>query len=201
MDDLASLQQPPAIEGILRRSRGLGFDMVSEPRTGALLRTLAASKPGGRLLELGTGTGAGTAWLLDGMDCFSELVSVDPDERVQAVARAALGTDPRLTLVRGDAAEFLPRQPPESFDLIFADAIPGKFERLPDALRLVKPGGFYVIDDLLPQANWPEGHGARVAALLDQLAGLDDFRVVRIGWASGLLLAVRTGSGDPAASS
>jgi len=42
-------------------SEELGFTMGSEPRTGALLRTLAASKPGGRFLELGTGTGVGRA--------------------------------------------------------------------------------------------------------------------------------------------
>ena len=46
----------------------LGFTMASEPKTGALLAVLAASKPGGQFLELGTGTGLGTAWLLSGMD-------------------------------------------------------------------------------------------------------------------------------------
>lgn len=30
---------------------------VSDSRTGALLKTLAASKPAGRFLEIGTGTG------------------------------------------------------------------------------------------------------------------------------------------------
>ena len=51
--------------------------MASEDRTGALLEVLAASKPGGRLLELGTGTGIGTSWLLSGMDEAATLVSVD----------------------------------------------------------------------------------------------------------------------------
>ena len=53
--------------------------MASEPKTGALLAALAASKPGGRLLELGTGTGLGTAWLLSGMDADSHLDTVDTD--------------------------------------------------------------------------------------------------------------------------
>jgi predicted O-methyltransferase YrrM len=55
--------------------------MASEPLVGALLRSLAASKPGGRFLELGTGTGVATAWLLDGMDDRATLVSVDNDAR------------------------------------------------------------------------------------------------------------------------
>jgi len=44
-----------------------------------MLRTLAASKPGGRFLELGTGTGIATAWLLEGMDERSTLISIDND--------------------------------------------------------------------------------------------------------------------------
>jgi predicted O-methyltransferase YrrM len=34
----------------------------------ALERAVAATKPGGKLLEIGTGTGVGTLWILDGMD-------------------------------------------------------------------------------------------------------------------------------------
>jgi len=62
-----------------------------------MLRTLVASKPGGRFLELGTGTGIATAWLLEGMDERSTLISVDNDGAVQSVARDSLGADNRLT--------------------------------------------------------------------------------------------------------
>jgi predicted O-methyltransferase YrrM len=75
-----------------------------------MLRSLAASKPGGRLLELGTGTGVATAWLLDGMDARATLVSVDNDAKVQQVAKDILGQDGRLTLVTGGASEFLRSQ-------------------------------------------------------------------------------------------
>ncbi len=53
---------------IKERTTALQFSMASEPLVGAMLRTLVASKPGGRFLELGTGTGVATAWLLEGMD-------------------------------------------------------------------------------------------------------------------------------------
>ena len=165
--------------------------MASEWRTGALLRTLAASKPGGRLLELGTGTGIATCWLLDGMDAASRLVSVDVDPSVQSVAREALSEDARLTLVTEDALAFLRRQQPRSFDLVFADALPGKYEGLDEALRVVKRGGLYIIDDMLPQPNWPEGHAAKVPVLLDQLSAHSDFQSVPVAWASGIVIAVR----------
>src|ERR1700723_3820946 len=151
MDELAHLNPPGALPAILDRTEALAFPMPSEPRTGAMLRVLAASKPGGRLLELGTGTGLGTAWLLSGMDAASTLVSVDTDQEVQAVAREALCQDTRLNLLSQDGAAFLWRQPKKSFDLVFADAIPGKYEALDEALAIVKTGGYYVIDDMLPQ--------------------------------------------------
>lgn len=71
--------------------------MASEPQTGALLAALAASKPGGRLLEIGTGTGLGTAWLLSGMDADARLDTVDTDAGVVAVARRHLAADSRVT--------------------------------------------------------------------------------------------------------
>src|SRR5271165_2157304 len=95
-------QPPSTLERIVARTNALGFDMASEPRTGALLRTLAASKPNGRFLELGTGTGVATSWLLAGLDAHSKLTSIDTNPQVQAVAREFLGADSRLTLVLED---------------------------------------------------------------------------------------------------
>lgn len=125
------------------------------------------------------------------MDKESTLFSVDSDPAVQQVARDTLGADRRMTLETSGALEFLRRQPAESFDLVFADALPGKYEGLEEALAVVNVGGFYVIDDLLPQANWPEGHAAKVPVLLHTLASHSSFRVLPLIWASGVVVAVR----------
>ncbi|MGB9291493.1 MAG: class I SAM-dependent methyltransferase, partial [Terracidiphilus sp.] len=191
MDDLLHIHEPPQLPALLEQAACLDFTMASEPKTGALLRVLAASKPAGRILELGTGVGVGAAWLLSGMDASSTLISVDTNFSFQSAARRILGIDPRLSLVLEDAVDFLVRQPSASFDLVFADALRGKFEGLDEALTVVKPGGFYVIDDLLPQPNWPEGHGDKIAPLVERLASLKDFHIVPITWASGLVLAVK----------
>jgi predicted O-methyltransferase YrrM len=87
LQDLAYLQSPPTLASIKARTTELEFTMASEPLVGAMLRLLVASKPQGRFLELGTGTGLATAWLLQGMDAKSTLVSIDTDEAVQQVAR------------------------------------------------------------------------------------------------------------------
>lgn len=97
MDDLKYVRAPRQLLDIKGRTTALQFSMASEPLIGAMLRTLVASKPGGRFLELGTGTGIATAWLLEGMDERSTLISVDNDGAVQSVARDSLGADNRLT--------------------------------------------------------------------------------------------------------
>lgn len=191
LDEAAEALAPTAWQLMADRTRDLGFDMPSEPRTGSLLRTLAAAKPGGRLLELGTGTGLATACLLAGMDAEATLVTVDTDLQVQSVAREALDHDPRVTFVLGDGLDFIRRQPRASFDLVFADAMPGKYEGLDEALALVRPGGFWIGDDMLPQANWPEGHPVRVAGLLEAMRGRAGWTVTELAWASGLIVATR----------
>lgn len=194
MDDTAIVRTPPALAAIQAETARLGFSMASEPKTGALLAALSASKPGGRLLELGTGTGIGTAWLLSGMDTWARLDTVDTDPAVVDVARRYLAADPRVAFRIEDGAAFLARADPDTYDLVYADAWPGKFTHLEEALACIRPGGVYVIDDLMPQANWPDGHAAKVDALIADLERRRGFAIVRLAWASGLMLVVRQGA-------
>jgi predicted O-methyltransferase YrrM len=191
MDDDRISHVPHVLAAIQTDTDELGFRLASEPKTGSLLRVLAASKPGGRFLELGTGTGVGTAWLLAGMDRHSRLVSVDTDPKVQTVAKRNLSQDTRVTFHLEDGAAFL-ETVAERFDLIYADAWPGKFTHLDRALSRLKKGGIYFIDDLLPQPNWPEGHAPRVPALIEDLEGRSGFVVAKMAWASGLMIVVQT---------
>jgi predicted O-methyltransferase YrrM len=192
MDDTQLTHRPHPVAGILADTEALGFGMASEPKVGALLAVLAASKPGGRLLELGTGTGHGTAWLLSGMDGGAILDTVDNDARVVAVARRHLGADPRVRFHVEDGAAFLGRSHGGGFDLIYADAWPGKFSHLDEALGLLRAGGIYAIDDLLPQSNWPEGHAPKVPLLVDDVERRPGFVTVKLAWGSGLMLVVRS---------
>ncbi len=97
-----------------------------------------------------------------------------------------------------DGADFLRNAAPHQCDLIDADAWPGKFSHLDEALALLRPGGFYVIDDLLPQANWPEGHAPKVPRLISDLERRKEFATVKLAWALGLMLVVRRAPDEPA---
>ncbi|PXA86688.1 SAM-dependent methyltransferase [Caulobacter sp. D4A] len=184
-----SVASPPRWHEIAMRTIEAGFDMSSEARIGEMLRMLAVGRKA--LLEMGTGTGLATAWLLDGMDEDARLATVDNDPEVQAVARDVLGEDPRVDFVTEDGAAYLAGQNDGGFDLIFADAVPGKYESLDDALRLLQVGGIYVVDDMSPQPNWPEGHQARVDDLVLRLASDPRLAIVGMDWASGVLVAAK----------
>lgn len=191
MNDLHNINEPKAIPSIWSDTRAAGFTMASEPLTCSLLRTLAASKPSSRFLELGSGTGLSTAWLLDGMDAESHLTTVDNDESLLSILQSNLGADPRLKVVCSDGDDYLCALRGEHFDFIFADTWAGKYRLLHDALELLNPGGLYVIDDMLPQPNWPEGHAEKVADLVATLDKMEGFRVTKLSWASGVILAAR----------
>jgi predicted O-methyltransferase YrrM len=191
MNDLENLHEPATIQAILADSHQAGFDMLSEPLTCSLLRTLAASKPSGNFLELGSGTGLSTAWILDGMDADSRLMTIDNEESLLQILRRHLGFDPRLTVVCADGDELMPSLTSQKFDFIFADAWPGKYRFLDEALSLLKPGGIYIIDDMLPQPNWPSGHSDKVARLISDLDQRSDIRIIKMSWASGIILATK----------
>jgi len=197
MNDHSISTYPTVLDVILAETQALGFKMVSEPQTGSLLRTLAASKPHGNFLELGTGTGFGTASILSGMDADSHLVSVESDITVLAVAQRHLGHDRRVTFHCEDGVIFLQRAHGQLFDFIYADTWPGKFTHLSETLGLLAPGGLYIIDDLLPQPSWPEGHAPKIPLLIADVESRADLSVTKLCWATGLIIATKLSKKEP----
>lgn len=191
MNDQSNLDPPDRIAEIEAATKAFGFRMASDYQTGALLRTLASTKPAGRFLELGTGTGLSTAWLLDGMDNSSRLITVDNDERVVEIARKALGDDPRVRFHVEDGSTFLRKLQGQTFDLIFADTWPGKIWDLELALDLLGEGGIYAIDDMCYQPHWPEDHLPKVQNLIRELEDRTDLLRLKLCWSTGIVLVTR----------
>ncbi len=194
MNTSSTIMNPPRQLAVIEAmSLGLNFNMASEPLTGSLLRTLVRSKPASNFLELGTGTGVSTCWILDGMDADSTLLTVDNDMRVQNIARQALSADLRVQFFHAEGSAFIDQlcQEGQTFDFVFADTWPGKFYYLDETLRLLKPGALYIVDDLLPQPNWPDDHSSKVAVFLQHMIERQDVMITPLMWSTGLLIAVK----------
>ncbi len=168
-----------------------GFTMASDVLTCSLLRTLAASKPCGKFLELGTGTGLSTSWILDGMDQGSTLISIDNDPDFLNIAQQFLATDDRLHLILSDGGQWIEDNREQKFDYIFADTWHGKYLLLDEVLAMLNKGGLYIIDDMLPQPNWPDGHQEKAIKLVSCLEAKDDLLLTKQVWATGIILAVK----------
>jgi len=182
---------PSAYNAIKVATEASGFTMPSEVLTCSLLKTLAATKPGGKFLELGTGTGLSTTWILDGMDETSTLISIDNDETLLSIAKENLGVDRRLTLICTDGADWIKRNAGQKYSFIFADTWPGKYLLLDEVLDMVEKGGIYIIDDMLPQANWPTGHAEKATDLISYLDSRDDIILTKMGWATGIIIITK----------
>jgi predicted O-methyltransferase YrrM len=182
---------PKAYQHIDEATKALNFTMASDVLTCSLLRTLASSKPGGKFLELGTGTGLATSWILDGIDVNSTFTSVDNDPKLLGIAKSHLGRDKRLTLICTDGAAWVEANKQEKYDYIFADTWHGKFLLRDEVLAMLNKGGLYIIDDMLPQPNWPEGHHEKVTHLVKILEQREDLTLTKQAWATGIIVAVK----------
>ncbi len=56
---------------------------------------------------------------------------------------------------------------------------------------MLNTGGLYIIDDMLPQPNWPEGHDQKAIKLLQDLDKRSDLMLTKQAWATGIVIAVK----------
>lgn len=191
MNDQKIQDIPTIYPEIQRKSEEIGFTMPSDLHIGTLLKTLISSKPKSNLLELGTGIGLSLCWMIEGMDADSKLTTIDNDPQLIEIANHYFGVDERVDIVCQDGAVWIKNYQGEQFDLIFADAWPGKYSEIEETLALIKPGGFYVIDDMQTQPNWPEGHQEKASRLVDYLEQRTDFNLTKMNWSTGVIIATK----------
>lgn len=187
MNDTLITSIPVEYEHIKEDTNELKFTMASDLYTGSLLKTLAASKPAGRFLELGTGTGLATAWIVSGLDIKSSLITIENNELLIDVAKKHI-SDSRVEFILADAYEWLTIYKGEKFDFIFADAMPGKYDLFDETIDILKNGGLYIIDDMLPQSNWPLGHDEKVAAFINRIEERNDLLLTKLNWSTGIII-------------
>jgi demethylmenaquinone methyltransferase/2-methoxy-6-polyprenyl-1,4-benzoquinol methylase len=174
-----------------RRAGELGFAISSAPGVGRLLAALAAAvPPNGRIIELGTGSGVGLAWLVHGLGARTDVTvtSVDTDARLLGAVRDDAWPQ-YVELVEGDGAAVVQARGP--FDLIFADAPSGKVEGLEHTVAALAPGGVLVVDDMDPALHVDDGLLDAIGQVRKQLLSDASLTAVDVTWSSGVILATK----------
>ena len=125
------------------------------------------------------------------MDCDSSLISIDNEPKFLEIAKRFLGNDKRLNLISTDGGKWVKDNKQQKFDYIFADTWHGKYLLLNEVLSMLNKGGFYIIDDMLPQSNWPDGHQEKAIKLINYLETREDLLLAKQVWATGIIIAVK----------
>ena len=116
---------------------------------------LAASQPM-QILEVGAAIGFSALLMSTYAPEGCHITTIENYEKRIPIAReniARAGKEKEITLLEGDAREILPTLN-ESYDLIFMDAAKGQYLAfLPEVLRLLKPGGLLVSDNVLQDGD------------------------------------------------
>jgi caffeoyl-CoA O-methyltransferase len=167
--------------------------------TGGLLEVLAAATQAKRAVEVGTAIGVSTLHLSRG---GAHVTSFEVDPERHAAAKEYLrrgGFEPDLRLQ--DATEGLAQLDAGSFDLAFIDGPKaGYATHLDESVRLLRPGGLLLVDNVLmgggaatgaPANQWGQESVDLIRAFNDGIARRDDLRATFLAVGDGVAMGVR----------
>jgi predicted O-methyltransferase YrrM len=178
-------------------------NMQIAPEQGAFLGLLVELTGARRCIEVGTFTGYSSTAVALALADDGRLVCCDVSEEWTSVARRyweAAGVADKVQLRLGPAAETLDELLADgegTYDFAFVDAdksgYDGYYERL---LRLVRPGGLIVLDNMLRRGDVlspdPDDHDTQaIRALNEKLAADERVTVCLLPVADGVTLARR----------
>lgn len=135
------------------RARGeeLGVNDLT-PGVGAHLKHLAHNLSAQSVVEIGTGSGVGALWVLEGMLINGTLTSIDDEMEHSNVAKVALISaeiaPARFRLITNPVMDVMTKLADRAYDLVIFRHNP---EDLPFAImqahRILRSGGVFVIDN------------------------------------------------------
>ncbi len=143
------------MEQIEKEALGDGVPIIRK-ETQSLLRTLVELVRPKEILEAGTAVGFSSILMAKSGRCDSRITTIENYEVRIPVARENIkraGLSDRITLLEGDAVKIF-SELPGPFDMIFIDSAKGQYiNMLPDALRLLRPGGVLISDNVLQDGD------------------------------------------------
>ena len=185
------------------RARGveIGTQDVS-PGTGAYLRHLAQLLSAQSVVEVGTGSGVGSLWLLDGMIASGTLTSIDDEMEHSAIAKLAFAQGeiaaPRFRLITNVVMDVMTKLADRAYDLVVYRHNPEDLTyAITEAHRILRSGGVFVIDNFFGGSKVPDPAQRDPKTIALREAGkqiksdTDSWMSVLVTTGDGLLLATK----------
>ncbi|MCF2682966.1 O-methyltransferase [Faecalicatena contorta] len=152
-----SLESPekPLIEEIEQEALDT-FVPIIRKETQSFLKVLLMMKKPLRVLEVGTAIGFSAILMSEYIPEQGHITTIEKYEKRIPIARENFrraGKEDQITLIEGDALEVM-KSLEGSYDFIFMDAAKGQYiHYMPEAIRLLEPGGILVSDNVLQDGD------------------------------------------------
>lgn len=188
---------------VAARQRGIEHGTVDVTSgAGAYLSFLARLLKAQSVVEIGTGSGVGSLWLLDGMLPSGTLTSIDDEMEHSSIARVAFSeadiAPQRFRLITNPVMEVMTKLTDRAYDLVIYRHNP---EDLPyassEAARILRSGGVFVIDNFFGngKVSDPAQRDPKTVALREAGKALradsENWSTTLIPVGDGLLLATK----------
>ena len=131
------------------RARGLELGAIDVTQgTGAYLRHLAHQLSAQSVVEIGTGSGVGALWLLEGMMPSGTLTSIDDEMEHTNIAKMALAeadiAQPRFRLITNSVMDVMTKLTDRAYDLVVFRHNPEDLSfAISEAHRVLRSGGVF----------------------------------------------------------
>jgi predicted O-methyltransferase YrrM len=181
---------------------------IIRPAAQSLLKLLLAMKQPGQILEIGTAIGFSALYMSEYALRDCHITTIEKYEKRIPLAKenfARAGKEEQITLLEGDAADWL-RRLEGPYDFIFMDGAKGQYIHfLPEILRLLPQGGLLVSDNVLQEGDIIESRfaitrrnrtiHARMREYLYELKHHPDLVTCVLPVADGMTVSVKQPSG------
>jgi predicted O-methyltransferase YrrM len=157
------------------RARGLELGVSdSTPGAGAFLRFLAFSLQAQSVVEVGTGSGVGSLWILDGMRSTGTLTSIDDEMEHTQITKLAFAeadiAQTRVRLITNSVIDVISKLTDTAYDMVVLRHNPEDLSFvIGESLRILRSGGVLVIDNYFGGGKTPDAaqRDPRTVALRD----------------------------------
>lgn len=200
-----SLETPesPLLEEIEERALADHVPIIRK-ETQSFLKTLLVMHKPRKVLEIGTAVGFSALLMSAYLPEGGHITTIENYEKRIPIARENFrqaGKEGMISLIQGDALAVM-KELTEAYDLIFMDAAKGQYiHYLPEAVRLLAPGGVLVSDNVLQGGDVLESRFAverrdrtihsRMREYLYELKHHDQLQTSILPLGDGVALSVR----------